>query len=50
MIPGVAKDTTPVGVWYYVYCMNEDCEVRPRTKSLNRKEYAIMAWNTREGD
>lgn len=37
-------------LWYYVYCGLEDCAVNPKTKSYNRKEYAIMVWNRRVDD
>ena len=38
---------TTDGLWHYVYCGNEDCDVSPKTKEVNRKEYAIYCWNRR---
>ncbi len=33
----------------YVYCNNENCEVRPETHYHEETEQAIAAWNTRPG-
>ena len=38
---------TTDGLWFYVYCCNEDCTVSPKTKMFNRKEYVIREWNRR---
>ena len=38
---------TADGLWYYVYCGNEDCDVSPKTKEVSRKESAISYWNRR---
>jgi hypothetical protein len=33
--------------WYWVYCGLENCDINPKTKAFNRKEYAIKCWNRR---
>jgi ribosomal protein L37AE/L43A len=38
---------TDDGLWFYVYCCNEDCAISPKTKMFNRKEYVIREWNRR---
>ena len=39
---------TPMGMWYYACCANEDCAVSPKTQSYNMVEFAVEKWNVRE--